>query len=80
VYSYTYDTSGNLLTKSDYVVDGNASRILTNTYDADGNQLTSSRNTIGDVDTNFIDTYTYLGSSIAHNIEDLFNIMDELSN
>ena len=80
VYSYTYNTSGNLLTRSDYVVDGNASRILTNTYDADGNQLTSSRNTIGDVDTDFIDTYTYLGSSIAHNIEDLFNIMDELSN
>ena len=82
VYSYTYDTSGNLLTRSQYpvAVDGRDSKIITNTYDADGNQLTFRSDENADGTADLIETYTYLGSSIAHNIEDLFNIMDELSN
>ncbi len=80
VDSYTYDANDNLLTRSRYpvAVDGRDSKIITNTYDADGNQLTFRSDENADGNTDLIETYTYLGSSIAHNIEDLFNIMDDL--
>ena len=80
VHAYTYDANDNLLTRSRYpvAVDGRVSKIITNTYDADGNQLTFRSDENADGTADLIETYTYLGSSIAHNIVDLFDIMDDL--
>ena len=81
VYAYTYDANDNLLTRSRYpvAVDGRVSKIITNTYDADGNQLTFRSDENADGTADLIETYTYLGSSVAHNIVDLFDIMDDLT-
>ena len=80
VYAYTYDANDNLLTRSRYpvAVEGRNSEIKTYTYDADGNQLTFSSDENANGTADLIETYTYLGSSIAHNIVDLFDIMDDL--
>ena len=80
VYAYTYDANDNLLTRSRYpvAVEGRNSEIRTYTYDADGNQLTFSSDENANGTADLIETYTYLGSSIAHNIVDLFDIMDDL--
>jgi len=80
VYAYTYDANDNLLTRSRYpvAVEGRNSQIKTYTYDADGNQLTFSSDENANGTADLIETYTYLGSSIAHNIADLFDIMDDL--
>ena len=80
VYAYTYDANDNLLTRSRYpvAVEGRNSEIKTYTYDADGNQLTFRSDENADGTADLIETYTYLGSSIAHNIVDLFDIMDDL--
>ena len=80
VYAYTYDANDNLLTRSRYpvAVEGRNSEIRTYTYDADGNQLTFSSDENANGTADLIETYTYLGSSIAHNIVDLFDIIDDL--
>ena len=80
VSAYTYDANDNLLTRSRYpvAVEGRNSEIKTYTYDADGNQLTFSSDENANGTADLIETYTYLGSSIAHNIVDLFDIMDDL--
>ena len=80
VYAYTYDANDNLLTRSRYpvAVEGRNSQIKTYTYDADGNQLTFRSDENADGTADLIETYAYLDSSIAHNIADLFDIMDDL--